>query len=184
VRLRRIGPARRLLTDPDAVIVIFGAAVRPGGRPSTTLRWRVDAAAAFGARCAAPLFVPTGGVGRHGPSEASVMAGLLARQGVPADRILLEETGTDTLSSVRAVAALLRGQGIDAPVFAASSLYHLPRCVLLLRLLGVPARAAIPPIVPAARTWWRRAYWWLREVPALPYDAVLAVALRLRRRDG
>lgn len=167
-------------SQPSAVIVIFGAGVRPDGRPSTTLRWRVEAAAAFGARYADPLFLPTGGIGRCGPSEASVMARLLREHGVPAHRLLLEETGTDTLSSARAVVRLLRVHAIDAPVFAASSLYHLPRCLALLRLLGVPARAAVPPAVPAASRWWRRAYWWLREMPALPYDAALALFLRLR----
>ena len=167
---------------PDAVVVIFGAAVQSDGQPSTTLRWRVEAAIAFGARFAAPLFVPTGGVGRFGPSEAAVMAALLRHAHVPSDRILLEETGTDTLSSARAVAALLRTHAVTAPVFAASSRYHQPRCVLLLRLLGVPARAAMPPVVPAATRWWRRGYWWLREVPAIPYDATLAMLLRLRGR--
>jgi uncharacterized SAM-binding protein YcdF (DUF218 family) len=106
------------------------------------------------------------------------MAGLLEGRGVPPSRILLEETGTDTLSSARAVEALLRSRGIGAPVFAASSLYHLPRCLLLLRLLGVRAHAAVPPVVPAATHWWRRCYWWLREVPAIPYDAVLVVVGR------
>jgi uncharacterized SAM-binding protein YcdF (DUF218 family) len=164
----------------DAVIVIFGAAVRPGGQPSTAMRWRVEAAGAFGRRFAAPLFVPTGGVGRFGPSEASVMAGLLRRAGVPAHRLLLEETGTDTLSSAHAVVRLLRAHGVTAPVFAASSRYHQPRCVLLLRLLGVPARAAGPPSVRAATGWWHRCYWWLREMPAIPYDAALALLLRWR----
>jgi uncharacterized SAM-binding protein YcdF (DUF218 family) len=172
--------ARCPVAAADAAIVIFGAAVRPDGRPSATLRWRVAAAAAFARRFRAPLFVPTGAVGRHGASEASVMAARLRRFGIPETCILLEETGTDTLSSARAVARLLRMQGVAAPVYAASSLYHLPRCLLLLRLLGVPARPAVPPAVKAARTWWRRPYWWLREVPALPYDAALAAALRLR----
>ena len=159
--------------------MIFGAAVRQGGRPSTTLVLRTEAAA-FAARFAEPLFVPTGGVGRFAPSEASVMARLLESRGVPASRILLEETGTDTLSSARAIVALLQGRGSAAPVFVASSLYHLPRCLLLLRLLGVRAHAAVPPAVPAATRWWRRCYWWLREVPAIPYDAVLALVIRLR----
>jgi uncharacterized SAM-binding protein YcdF (DUF218 family) len=167
----------------SAVIVIFGAAVLQGGRPSTTLRWRVEAAAEFGRRFADPLFVPTGGVGRFGPSEASVMADLLVAHGVPLHRILPEPTGTDTLSSVRAVAALLNRHAIAAPVFAASSLYHLPRCLMLLRLTGVPARAAAPPVVPAAANWWRRCYWWLREVPALPYDAMAALFQRWRGRS-
>ena len=109
------------------------------------------------------------------------MAALLEAQGVPRERILLEETGTDTLSSVRAVAALLRTRGIAAPVFAASSRYHLPRCLVLLRLLGVPAHAATPPAGPSAASRWRRCYWWLREVPALPYDIALALLLRMRQ---
>jgi uncharacterized SAM-binding protein YcdF (DUF218 family) len=156
--------------------------VLSGGRPSTTLHWRVAAAAAFGARFAAPLFVPTGGVGRFGPSEASVMATLLTVRGVSPTRILLEETGTDTLSSARAVARLLRERDITAPVFAASSLYHVTRCVVLLRLLGVPAHAAGPPFVPAGSHWMACCYWWLREAAAVPYDAALAMLLRLRKR--
>jgi uncharacterized SAM-binding protein YcdF (DUF218 family) len=154
--------------------------VRRDGRPSGALRRRVEAAAAFGARFADPLYVPTGGVGRFGPSEASVMARLLVERGVTPANIVLEETGTDTLSSARAVAAVLRHREISAPVFAASSLYHLARCLLLLRLLGIRAHAAAPPIVPAASRWWLRCYWWLREVPALPYDVALALLLRLR----
>jgi uncharacterized SAM-binding protein YcdF (DUF218 family) len=163
---------------PDAVIVIFGAAVRPDGRASNTLRRRVDAAARFGRRFRAPLFVPTGAVGRHGGSEASVMGGLLRDFGARESQLLLEETGTDTLSSVRAVRHLLLTHGITAPVYAATSAYHLPRCVTLLRLAGIPALPCTPPEVPAAATrlqW----YWRLREVPALPYDAALVLGLRL-----
>jgi uncharacterized SAM-binding protein YcdF (DUF218 family) len=143
---------------------------------------RVESAVAFGARFAEPLFVPTGGVGRFGPSEASVMAAMLEARGVARARIVLEETGTDTLSSARAVMALLRTRGImAAPVFVATSLYHQPRCLLVLRLLGVRARPAVPPVLPAATPWWRRCYWWLREVPAIPYDAILAVWWRIWR---
>jgi vancomycin permeability regulator SanA len=162
--------------------VIFGAAVLSGGRPSETMRRRVAAAAAFAARFEDPLFVPTGGVGRFGPAEAVVMQELLTASGVPMRSIMLEPTGTDTLSSVRAVADLLQRHRISAPVFAASSLYHLPRCILLLRLLGIPARAAVPPAVPADHTWWRRGYWWLRELPALPYDVALALLVRRWQR--
>ena len=91
---------------PDAIIVIFGAAVRPDGRPSQTLRYRVDAAARFGARFARPLFIPTGAKGRYGDAEATVMARQLIDAGFPAEAILEETTGTDTLSSARAVAGM------------------------------------------------------------------------------
>jgi uncharacterized SAM-binding protein YcdF (DUF218 family) len=162
----------------DAVIVIFGAAVRPDGGPSETLRHRVGAAARFGRRFGRPLFIPTGAKGRHGEAEAAVMARLLMEAGYKPAAIVREETGTDTLSSVRAVLRLIPG---GVPVYACSSAYHLPRCLLLLRLGGIRARACPPPPVPAATSRWLRWYWRLREAPAVPYDAVLMLWLRARR---
>jgi uncharacterized SAM-binding protein YcdF (DUF218 family) len=168
------------LPPADAVIVIFGAAVRPDGKPSATLRYRVEAAVRFGRRFGRPLFVPTGAKGRHGDAEAKVMGRLLMEAGVPAEAIYEEGTGTDTLSSVRAVVRLVRG---GPPVYACTSAYHLPRCLMLLRLAGIRARACPPPPVPAASNPWLRWYWRLREAPALPYDALLMLWLRLRRAD-
>ena len=164
----------------DQAIIIFGAAVRPDGSASPALRRRVEAAASFGAGLPAPLYVPTGAEGRFGPAESAVMAALLRRHGVPPGRILEEPTGTDTLSSVLACLALLRARGHAGPVFAATSGYHLPRCLLLLRLAGSPAKPVPPP--EADPSWPRRWYWRLREAPALPYDAALMLAARLRGR--
>lgn len=165
-----------------AVIIIFGAAVRPDGSPSPALRQRVEAAARFATRLTAPYFIPTGGQGRYGEPECVVMARLLAACGVPPGRIIQEATATDTLSSVRAVARLLRARGMTGPAYAASSAYHLPRCVLLLRAAGIPARPATPPSERAAPSLLRRWYWRLREVPAIPYDLLLAIGLRILHR--
>jgi uncharacterized SAM-binding protein YcdF (DUF218 family) len=158
--------------------VIFGAAVRPGGGPSGALRMRVEAALAFGRRQADPLYVPTGGVGTYPPAEAEVMARMLRADGVPEGRILIEDTGTDTVSSVRAVRRLLLAAEHGGRVYAATSAYHLPRCVLLLRLAGLPAHACPPPPWPAATRWGKRWYWRLREVPAVPWDAAIVLWLR------
>jgi uncharacterized SAM-binding protein YcdF (DUF218 family) len=158
-------------------IVIFGAAVRPDGSPSNALRRRVVAAAAFGRGLDDPLFVPSGGVGRYGPAEAEVMAHLLRELGVAERAILPEPTATDTLATVLAVARLLRGR--PAPVYAATDTYHLPRCLVLMRLAGLPARACPPPPGPAARNLCRRWFWRLREIPALPYDTGLLLARRI-----
>ena len=165
---------------PRPAIVIFGAAVRPDGTASDTLLRRVAAAAAFGAVQDQPLYVPTGAVGRHGPSEASVMAGLLAGFGVLAENIMLEETGTDTLSSARAVARLLRGH--RGPVFAASSAYHLPRCLALLRIAGLRAEKCPPPPLPTATGIGKRWFWRLREMAATPWDIAIISALQLSGR--
>lgn len=161
-------------------ILIFGAAVLPGGKPSTTLRRRVEAALAAARGHPGARFVPTGAAGRHGPSEASVMAGLLQESGVASDRILLEESGTDTLSSVRAICRLWREQRLQGHVMVATSAYHLPRCLILLCLLGIAARPCPPPREPSIRG---QCYWWLREVPALPYDVALALWARITGRS-
>ena len=110
------------------------------------------------------------------------MASLLRSQATPEWKILLEETATDTLSSVRAMRRLLRVHAISGPVFVATSAYHLPRCLLLLWLAGIPARPCRPPPEPAAARFSQRWYWRLREIPAVPYDAALVLFLRLLRR--
>src|SRR3954454_13740194 len=95
-------------TGNEAVIIIFGAAVRPDGTPSPTLRHRVAAAARLGRRLRNPLFIPTGAKGLHGDAEAAVMARQLIDSGFAKTAIVREETGTDTLSSVRAVIPIVR----------------------------------------------------------------------------
>ncbi len=143
---------------------------------------RVEAATRFGARFTRPLFIPTGAKGRHGDAEAVVMARLLHQAGFPDQAILTEETGTDTVSSVRAVRRLIPATSPEGRIYAATSAYHLPRCLLLLRLAGIHARACPPPPVPAASNRWLRWYWRLRETPALPYDATVMLWLRISGR--
>ena len=144
------------------------------------MRDRVDAAVQFGVTLARPLYMPTGGVGRFGAAEAEIMAGLLRDRGVAQGQTQQEPTGVNTIRSVRACARLLRGH--QGPVYAATSGYHLPRCLLLLRLAGFSARACPPPRGPSATRLLRRWYWRLREVPAVPVDAALLAWWRLRGR--
>ena len=169
------------MSEP-AAIIIFGAGMLPDGTPSPTLRRRVDAALAFGRGLPDALYLPSGGIGRYGGSEARAMADRLLSSGVPPEAILLEETARDTLDSVVACRAILRRHGHRGAVHAATSAYHMPRCLLLLRLAGLPARPVPPPTAPAAERWGRRWYWRLREVPALPWDALLMLRQRVSPR--
>ena len=162
-------------------IVIFGAAVREDGSPSGALRDRVGAAVRFGRRVLPrPIYIVTGAQGRYGPPECEVMATLLMDRGVEPDYIVLEPTGTNTLRSVLAVARLL--QGMKGPVYAATSAYHMPRCVLLLGLAGLDAHRSPPAIGPASSRLIRRWWWRLREIPALPLDGLLMSWFKFRKR--
>lgn len=169
--------------DPPCCIV-FGAAVRSGGEPSGTLRRRVDGAFLIGG-VAARYFV-TGGLGVHPPAEAEVMARLLRAHGVPHGHIVVDVDATDTLASARNCARLIRAHGRCSRVVVCSSRYHLPRCRMLLRRLGV---AAVSGSMPGDRPGLSRAklaYFYFRELFAYPWDLV-SVSLprwRLSRHPG
>ena len=161
-------------------MVIFGAAVRPDGSASGAMRARVAAALETGRRLDNPIYMPTGGQGRFGPPEATVMADALVDGGVPRGSIVPESTAVNTLRSALACARLL-GPG-RRPVYVATSAYHMPRCVVLLRLAGVRARPGCMPDVVASRRWTTRWFWRLREIPALPVDGAMLLAMRLWQR--
>ena len=164
------------------VVVIFGAAVRPDGFASGVMRARVAAALATGRRLVDPIYMPTGGQGRFGPPEATVMADLLAEAGVGRGSIIPEKTAVNTLRSALACARLIGPE--RRSVYVATSAYHMARCVVLLRLAGVRARPGQTTGMAASRRWSRRWYWRLREIPALPVDGVLILAMRVRARSG
>ena len=117
--------------------------------------------------------MPTGGLGTSGHVEAEVMCRMLLGAGVAPKQIVTEPAARDTLESVRFCDVLLREAGDASAVIACTSRYHQPRCALLLRMLGW--RVETPPM-PSDRGQvevWKLAAFHLKELIALPYDAVL-----------
>jgi uncharacterized SAM-binding protein YcdF (DUF218 family) len=163
----------------DAAIVIFGAAVWPEGQASPALARRVGyGLAAARARPDAPVFC-SGGLGRHGPSEARVMADLLVAAGVDPARLVLDEDSRDTLENVVAALGFLRARNLSRAIICTDA-YHIPRVAMMFALLGVESE---PGPVGAGRGEARRREWWrmtAREVLAYPYDLIVVV---LRRRE-
>ncbi len=157
-------------------IVIFGAAVLKDGRASPSLSRRIGYGAKAAACCDAPIFC-SGGVGRVGPSEASlIQAGLIAF-GVSPDRLVLDEESLDTLQSVVAVARFVRRQRLDGVVVCSDG-YHIPRIRMMLALLGVHSLAGpIARGLPGMRLCgWLKMH--LREALAIAYDVAIVLAQR------
>jgi vancomycin permeability regulator SanA len=158
-------------------IVIFGAAVMADGRPSPSLLRRIGYGRGAAMRWPqAPVFC-SGGVGRAGPSEASIMAKVLADSGIAPARLVLDEASLDTLQSVVAAARFVHRRGLDGCVIC-SDRYHLPRIRLMLAALGV--RTLAGPMAPG-RGGTRLRYWLrmhLREALAVPYDLAIVLARR------
>ncbi len=156
--------------------IIFGAAVKKGGVPSGTLRRRVDGAFAIGGTTA--RYFVTGGIGEFPPSEAEVMADLLSVHGVPRVQIIIDADATDTLTSAVNCARLIAAGYDCTQVVACSNRYHMPRCRMLLRCLGV---AAITMPMPKDRpyvSYMKLAYFYLREMIAYPYDLIIVTLSR------
>ncbi|URW75292.1 YdcF family protein [Sphingomonas donggukensis] len=165
------------------LIVVFGAAVRADGSASPTLARRIAIAERAVLADDQNEILCSGAVGDHPPSEAAVMAALLARSIDPA-RIHRDDRSRDTLQTVAAAVAFTRAHGFDRCV-ACTDRYHLPRVRMLFWLFGMPGDT-----VSSARGEHRgsRAYLTkmrLREAAALPYDLVAgawAVRRAARRR--
>lgn len=156
---------------------MFGAAVRADGSASLTLARRVGHAAALAQADPSVDLFCSGGVGRHPPAEASVMADLLAGLVAP-ERVILDPRSRDTLETVRAAAALIRARGYGE-CLACTDPYHQPRVRMLFALQGVACRPV--PFADRGPSALRRRMGW-REVAALPYDLIAGIGAAWRDR--
>lgn len=121
------------------LIVIFGAAIRPDGEPSAALLRRIGYGLEAAQRHPDAPILCSGGAPRPGPTEASIMARILRREGVAPERLILDEASLNTLDNVAAAVRCVR-EGDHAEVIACSDAYHLPRIRMKLALHGVKCR--------------------------------------------
>jgi uncharacterized SAM-binding protein YcdF (DUF218 family) len=156
-------------------VIIFGAAVRPDGTPSGTLRRRVAAGIAYAGKAGLVRFLVTGGAVRNPPAEAVVMRRLLLDQGIAEAHILVEDKARNTHESAVLCSAILTARDDVGRVAVCTSRYHMARCRMLLRLHGIPTvpGAASEDAIFVGTAGY--AYAWLREILAFPLDAVRSV---------
>jgi uncharacterized SAM-binding protein YcdF (DUF218 family) len=127
--------------------------------------------------------MPTGGAGKSGFIEAEVMRRILSESGVPAEHIVVEPQGRNTLESTRLCDTLLRAAGNVECVIPCTNPYHLARCAVLLRLQGWPIRLVPMPSdlrnVPGLKL----LFYYIKECAALPCDVVLLLLRLLMSPD-
>jgi uncharacterized SAM-binding protein YcdF (DUF218 family) len=148
------------------VVVVLGAQVLPGGRPSRTLEVRTRHAGELYGMGLATLLIPTGGEGEHPPGEAVVMAGILREMGVPEAAILREDAARSTWESALAVVEIARRRGF-AEVLVVTDPLHCVRTVASFGRVGLLAVAEPVYSSPMWRKKWSRKGQFLRESGAL-----------------
>jgi uncharacterized SAM-binding protein YcdF (DUF218 family) len=160
------------------VIFLLGAAVLPSGGPSPALARRIAAAACAATERPDAVVFCSGGVGRHGPAEAVVMAGELIRSGLSPSRLRLDGESRDTFQSVLALAAFLRAEPGRSCIVCTDD-FHRPRVRLMLAVLGFASEPG-PDCVPQGAPWRYRLRMAAREALAIPYDLALVLWRRVR----
>lgn len=144
--------AEAALPKADAIVVLGG-----GHYGSWMRRDRVDpdelrhSRLAAGARAwlagRAPLIILSGGSNGGARSEAETMAMAIAKTGIPASALLLEERSDSTRDNAEMIAALAREHGMRTMLLVTSSV-HMPRAALLFRDAGIEV---VPVPVPEGR---------------------------------
>ncbi|HJQ32397.1 MAG TPA: YdcF family protein [Pyrinomonadaceae bacterium] len=149
---------------PSDVGIVLGNTVQPDGRPSERLRARLDKAVGLYRAGMFHDVIVSGGVGAEGFDEAEVMKRYLLEQGLPEDRVHADGRGLDTFETARNAHALMAARGWKSALVV-SQYFHVPRCRLALRRVGVGEVSS----AHADYFELRDLYSTCREVAAYPY---------------
>ncbi|MDO5119344.1 MAG: YdcF family protein [Coriobacteriales bacterium] len=122
--------------EPDLdYLIVLGAQIYSGGRPSPVLRYRLDAASTYLHDNPRTLCIVSGGQGRDEPfPEAQGMAAYLVSQGISPSRIMQESSSTNTVQNMSYSFKLI---GSMSPrVGIVTNNFHVFRAMRLARRIG------------------------------------------------
>ena len=169
--VRALGAPLRIADTPAGLdaIVVLGAPLTPGGRPTDVLAERLDAALGLWLAGGAPLVCVTGGDTGAGHNEADAMGDALVAAGLPATALRRERRARSTADNARLAAELLGPEGVRT-VWVVTQPFHGRRARRQFRRAGLEAR--VWPIVDSLeyRHPGRALRWILREYAALARD--------------
>ena len=118
--------------DGDAILVL-GASVLPGGKPSGILQDRLDDGIALYFAGAAPKIIMSGDNGTASYNEVRAMKNYAVEQGVPSEDIFCDHAGFSTYESMYRAKHVF---GVNRLVVATQT-YHLYRAIYTARGLGM-----------------------------------------------
>ncbi|MFI9505258.1 YdcF family protein [Nocardia sp. NPDC052566] len=152
-------------TKADAIVVL--GAAQYSGTPSTVFGARLDQAYKLFRAGVAPKVITVGGK-QPGDiyTEAASGKNYLQSLGVPSDKILAVETGSDTLRSIEAVATAMAARDMSSAVLV-SDPWHSLRTRTMARDEGLEAWTAPTRTGPAVYTRESQAHGIARETGAL-----------------
>lgn len=139
-------------------LIVLGAQVRPSGKPSEVLRYRLVAARDYLDENPRTRVVVSGGQGPNEPCpEGEAMARWLERAGVDAERIIVESASKTTVENLQNSRALIDDD--DARIGIVTNNFHLFRAMRMAERLDIkhvwghpsPFQTVVPAQQPPAR---------------------------------
>jgi vancomycin permeability regulator SanA len=118
------------------IIVVFGNKVRDDGVPSDRLRSRLDRAKELYDTGYADYIVVSGGMGKEGHDEATVMMKYLADKGVKLSSLITDMNGYDTYNTAKNVKQIMTERGFSKAILV-SQYYHISRARMAFRKFGI-----------------------------------------------
>ena len=153
------------LTDsvaPSDVAVVLGNTVQPDGTPSKRLAARLNRALDLWENGTVEAIIVSGATGKEGVPEGDAMRRYLVGQGVPVDRIIVDNAGVDTAATARNTASIMATRDYHSAIVV-TQYFHIPRARLAMQREGIETGTAHATFFEA-----RDLYSTARELVAYP----------------
>lgn len=118
------------------LIIVFGNKVNLDGKPSLQLKSRLDKTVELYKAGISKHILVSGGFGKEGFDEATVMADYLINFNIPREAITIDSSGVDTMSTAKNAKTLMQIQDLKSALIV-TQYFHISRCKLALRKLGI-----------------------------------------------
>lgn len=148
-------------------ILVLGAGVWSGGRPSHMLADRLDTAIALYKDGAAPKLLMSGDHGREEYDEVNVMKDYALDEGVPSENVFMDHAGFSTYESMYRARDVFMAER----VLIVTQKYHLHRALYVARALGLEAEGVSADLRPYRR----QGYYDMREMLARCKDFAMCI---------
>lgn len=141
---RRLAPSSNTSRDHFDAILVLGTPADADGNPTPEELARVAEGVHEYERGTAPRLIFTGGPAHNRFTEAEVMAGAAAAQGIPPSAIFVETRAKDTIENACYSERLMQTHGWHSAEIV-SSAYHLPRVGMIFSRTSLMWRAHAAP---------------------------------------
>ena len=152
--------------DADCILVL-GAGVWDGGRPSHMLNDRLEVGIALYEAGAAPKFLMSGDHGREEYDEVNVMKDFAVEAGIPSEDVFMDHAGFSTYESMYRARDIFEAKRI----VIVTQEYHLYRAIHTARALGLDAYGVSADLRPYRG----QTVYDLREILARCKDFAMAI---------